>query len=267
MLQMPSILFLTPLRSMLSDSSLRGAARRALLAIGRPALDFLADGLADRTLPRRIRIHIPRTISRFAASDAVPALWQRLLVEPDEVIRFKILRGLGRVVADTPEVRPNALAIADAVRALSNTGLRLACWHARMTTLGGAAPSELGALLIQFLADRQSRVVEAMFRLLGLNHTGEDFERVFRGLHGSRTDRASGRELVEAVLPPAEREAVFALMDNPINPARLARLMDSEASMSMTYEQTLEAIIRTSSGALRAIAVRRALEFRCVAAH
>jgi ATP:ADP antiporter, AAA family len=257
-----------PLLAMLSESALRDSARHALVTIGQPALDFLAANLDDPAVPRRIRLHIPRTISRFPPADAVPVLWRRLQNESDEAIRFKILRGLGRLITEAPDARPGSAAIAGAIRSASRTGLRLACWRAALLRHAEPdAPSEIGILLIQFLADRQARATEEIFRLLGLTDTNEDFERVFRGLHGGRMDRASGRELVEAEVPPSERDAVLALMDEPSDPARLARFADREASIDMTHEQALEAIIRNSNGALKTIAVRRVAELGLMSAH
>jgi ATP:ADP antiporter, AAA family len=265
--RMPSPQFLSPLRSMLSDSSLRDVARRTLVLAGSPALRFLAASLDDEALPRGIRIHLPRSISRFAPRDAMAVLWQRLLVEPDEAIRFKILRGVGRLVAEDPDVRPSEDAIAGAIHDVSRAGLRFAAWRAKLGAQAAARPpSDTEALLIQFLADKQSRATESIFRLLGLSRMTEDFERMFRGLHGSRTDRASGHELVENVVPPAERDTVLALIDDPVDPARLARLVDAEASTTLTYEQTITAIIRSSTGALRTIAARRAGEIGLVPA-
>ena len=261
MIRMPNPLFLESLRSMLPHSVLRNIARQALVETGAPALRFLADSLDDAAISRTVRLHLPRSISRFDPREAMPVLWRRLLMEPDELIRFKILRGLGRVVADAPEVRPSADAIAKAINIVSRAGLRLACWR---TTLAAGAPvqpaSETEVLLLRFLLDKQARATESIFRLLGLTRLTEDFERVFRGLQGNRIDRASGRELLENVIPPSERAAVLALADDPIDPIHFRDLRDPEASPTMTYEETITAILRTSSGPLRTIAERRATE-------
>src|SRR5262245_15055147 len=133
MARMPNTRFLEPLRSMLSESVLRDAARQALVRIGPPALDLLARSLEDLILPRRVRIHLPRTISRFPPRDATAVLWRRLPAEADEAIRFKILRGLGRLVAQDAAVRPGAAEIVEAVREMSRAGLRFACWHVRLS--------------------------------------------------------------------------------------------------------------------------------------
>ncbi len=268
MARMPSTRFLRQLRSMLPDSFLRDAARRAFVLTGPPALDFLAGSLDDETLPRNIRIHLPRSISRFAARDAIPVLWERLLLERDDVIQFRILRGLGRLVADAPEVRPRPEAIAHAIGHVARAGLLFACWRARLRSQADTqVESGTEALLIRFLTDKQARATECIFRLLGLSHPTENFERMFRGFHGDRIDRASGRELLDNVVPSSEREAVLALTDERIDPARLERLVDGEASMRMTYQQTIDAVIQSSTGALRTIATRHAVEIGLIHAH
>ena len=55
----------------------------------------------------------------------------------------------------------------------------------------------------------------ALFRLLGLRHRGEDFEKIYRGLRSASAKvRASSRELLENLLEPPLREAVLALVDD-----------------------------------------------------
>ena len=263
--RMPSTRFLLALRSMLSDTAVREPARRALVAAGGPGLHFLAVSLDDESLPRPTRMHLPRSISRFPPPDAMPVLWRRLLVEPDDLIRFKILRGLGRLAAEAPEVRPTANAISDAIRRVSRRGLQFADWRLSLKSLGEIhARSDAESLLIQFLADKQERATESIIRLLGLTNPTEDFERVYRGLRGNRTERASGRELLENVVHPPERDAILVLIEDPLDPDRLARLLDRESSTSGPYEETLASIMRASDGALQIIAARRAVEIGLV---
>jgi hypothetical protein len=265
MAESPSVQFLRPLRDMLPESRLREPARHALVAIGPPALDHLADSMNDETLSRAIRMHVPRSISRFPSADAVPVLWRRFLAEPDELIRFKILRSIGRLVTEEPAVRPHATAIAEAIHQVSTEGLRYARWRASLERGASATTrSPTADLLTKMLADRQVRATEVIFRLLALNDPREDFERIYRGLHGSRMDRASGRELLEGVVHASTREIVLVLLEEPADPAQLARLgADAGAG---GYSETVASIIEGSSGALRIIAVRHAEEARILSA-
>ena len=98
----PACAFSPPWSATLSNRPLRPVARAGLVRIGTPALTLLADALADRSTPFDVRLHIPRSISRFAAERAIPILLRELLREEDGALRFKIVRGLGRLRADTP---------------------------------------------------------------------------------------------------------------------------------------------------------------------
>jgi hypothetical protein len=267
MAQAPSPHFLGPLRDMLSESRLREPARRALVATGRPAFDFLARSLDDDTLPRAIRMHLPRSLSRFTAAAAVPELWRRLRAEPDDLIRFKLLRSIGRLVTEDPAARPDAGAIADAIHLFSRTGLRYARWRTaleREAAPGAAAPT--AAVLKQLLADKQHRAAESIFRLLALDNPGEDFERIYRGLHGNRFDRASGQELLDGLVPAPTRDIVLALLEDPADPMQLARLGAPDLPAGLDYDEIVAAIVRASTGALRSVAMRHAEDVALVTA-
>lgn len=256
MARLPSDAYLPSLQAMLSTSSLREAARRALVAAGPSALAFLEAALRRDTTPRRARIHIPRSVSRFPPADALPVLWRQLQSETDEVVHFKVLRGIGRLVADAPHLRPDPAAITLAVRDRSRTGLRLAYWRACLAAAPAESPT--ASLLLGYLRDTQARTTETIFRLLALHHVDEDLERVFRGFRSNQTSRASGRELIENLLPPPERDAVLALVEGAADGPRLARLLG--APPGMPVDQVVSSILASTRGALRAIALRRAAE-------
>ena len=92
--------FFPALLSMLGIRAARPAARAAFLEHGDEALRFLDEALGNRDLPHEIRLHLPRTASRFPAAAAAPVLLRHLLPEPSGMVRFKIIRGLGRIAAD-----------------------------------------------------------------------------------------------------------------------------------------------------------------------
>jgi HEAT repeat protein len=257
----PSARFLPALRSMLAESTLRPSARATLVSVGRPALDFLAASLDDDALPREVRLQLPRSISGFESVEAVQVLWRRLTREPDDLIQFKILRAVGRVVARQPQARPSRDAVTEAIRDVSRVGLRFATWRA---TLAGAprlqGREETRNVLLQLLAEKQTRVVEAIFRLLGLASPDEDFERIYRGVRGSRTERASGRELLESVVHGMTRATVLLLLDDRVDTANLRRFDVYGAEPVQTYEGVLAAIVRDATGTLRTIASHHAAE-------
>src|SRR6185503_13487106 len=82
---------------LLADRELREMTRRAIVAVGPPAVPFLRAALADPELPRNVRLHLPRTLSRFALPEVPGLFLDRLEQETDGAVRFKLLRGLGRL--------------------------------------------------------------------------------------------------------------------------------------------------------------------------
>ena len=260
MSRMPSVRFLPVLRSMLAESALQPAAREALVSVGRPALDFLAAGLDDETLPREVRLQLPRCIGHFDSLDAVPVLWRRLTREIDDLIRFKILFVVGRLVAENPQARPGRDAVTDVILDVSRLGLQAARWRAALT--GERRPhgrDETKVVLVQLLAEKQSRAVDAILRLLGLVIPDEDFERISRGVRGGRTERASSIELLENVVHGPARASLLALLDDAgaaVSGGRVARL----EGPAQTYEAVLATVVRDSTGVLRTVAERHALE-------
>ncbi len=89
MTAMPDAKYLDTLLVMLADSRLRPEARKAIVGTGPVALYFLDEALRDRSLPRRVRRHIPRSISRFEPKEASEVLLSHLADEEDEAVSFK----------------------------------------------------------------------------------------------------------------------------------------------------------------------------------
>ncbi|NVL78646.1 HEAT repeat domain-containing protein, partial [Escherichia coli] len=77
----------------------REAIRQALVAMEEPALEALEAALLDAETNRRVRTHIPRTIADFGTQRACDFLMGRLVEERDGFVRYKVLRGLGHIVA------------------------------------------------------------------------------------------------------------------------------------------------------------------------
>lgn len=250
--------FLPVLLPLLASRHVRPAARAALVEHGSDGLVFLAEALADETLPHEVRRHVPRSISRFPAVDAVPALTGRLLDEPDGMVRYKILRGLGRLAAENPDVPVDATVIAEATRLTLEAAFRLVDW--RVTLARGAAddPRRLTPgheLLATLLRDKEVHAVERLFRLLGLRHRGEDFEKIYRALRSpSPKVRASGRELLENLLDPWLRRAVVGIVDDVPDTERLTHGAPFYVPEALDYERLLFKLLDQQGETVRCIA-------------
>ena len=250
--------FLPVLLPMVAERDVRRAAREALLAIGPPALKFLDEALAEEDLPHELRRHLPRTISRFPAEEAAPVLLRHLTVESDGMVRFKILRGLGRIATEHPEVPLDDGVLRAATARTLEAAFRLGHWRAVLR----AGPREDARratrgheLLVAMLRDKEVHTLERVFRLLGLQHRDENFESIYRGLHNRNAKvRAGSREFLDNLLQTPLREAVLALIEEGDGADRLAGAGPYYRPPPLQYVDVLAAILDTADESLRCIA-------------
>jgi ATP:ADP antiporter, AAA family len=250
--------FLPVLLPMLAEREVRRAAREALLAIGPPALEFLDQSLGDDALPHELRRHLPRTISRFPAREAVPVLMRHLTVESDGMVRFKILRGLGRIATEHRDVPLDEGILRVATERTLEAAFRLAHWRA---VLRSGAPEDVRRdpdgheLLVAMLRDKQVHTLERVFRLLGLQYRDESFENIYRGLHNRNVKvRAGSREFLDNLLRPPLREAVLALIEDAEDAARLGGAGPYYRPPALKYVDVLSAMLDHGDESLRCIA-------------
>jgi AAA family ATP:ADP antiporter len=250
--------FLPVLLPMVAEREVRRAVREALLAIGPPALRFLDESLGDHDLPQELRRHLPRTISRFPAREAAPVLLRHLTREVDGMVRFKILRGLGRIAAEHREVPLDAEIVRVATDRTLEASFRLAHWRAVLDAGARQDPGRLTPghdLLVDMLRDKQAHTLERVFRLLGLQYRDEDFESIYRGLHNRNAKvRASSREFLDNLLRPPLREAVLALVEEGDGSARVYGANPYYLPPELNYVDVLAAILDRGDESLRCIA-------------
>ncbi len=262
----PDEAFLPFLASFLGTGKLRPLAREALIGIGKPALDYLDRELDDRALPARVRRHIPRTISRFDPKAASKILLNHLESEEDGAVRYKILRGLGRIHSDHPSVKLDKARLDRILTASLRRTVQVLQWRVTCEE-GGPPEASAGELLCSTLRQKERNAIERLFRLLNLTHRNEDLALVWRGLKSDdRRARAASRELLENSLRSDVREAVLALVDDA-EPRQ--RLQASRQALGMsrqrtTYEQCLTAMLQDHDDVVRSIAARHIAELGLV---
>jgi ATP:ADP antiporter, AAA family len=251
--------FVPALMPMLASAHVRSVARGALVAIGEPALAELTVALADQHLPHEIRSHVPRTISRFPPEQAGPLLLGQLVGEQDGMVRYKILRGLGRLAAENPTLSLDPDVLRSGTERTLEAVFRLVHW--RTVLAQGAAEDPRRAtpgheLLVELLRDKEAHAVERVSRLLGLQYRDEDFEKIYRGLRSSTAKvKAGSRELLENLIQGPLREPVLALMDDVPDTQRLARASSVFRPAPLTYDELLARLIEEPGETVRCLAV------------
>jgi len=259
----PDPRYLSFLLPLLGSSDLREATRRAIVAIGPNALEYLDEALGDPSTPRKVRRRIPHTIIRFDPQQAAPILLRHLELENEGGVRFKILRALGRLQSMHPSTTLDIALLKDQLREHLLRAITVLQWSVAIEN--GNAPDLPDSELLQVaLRDKQRATLERAFRLMGLQYPDENFALVWRGLRSDNVRlHAASVEVLEAALPGSFREAVLVLVDEGEAPARRARLAASalgETIRPMSYEEAVAAMIEDQSEVIRGIAIHHAAE-------
>ena len=207
---------------------------------------------------------MPRTISRFPPDRAASVLLARLSDEPDGMVRFKILRGLGRIVADHPRVALDRELLRVATERTLEAAFRLLHWRIVLERGAREDPrraTQVHELLVALLRDKERHAIDRLFRLLALRLRREHLEDVHRGLLGPDPKlRASSRELLENLLRRPLRNAVLALVDDAPDRERAARAGDYYRAPSLDFEGLLATLLDAPGDTLRTLAVHHATE-------
>jgi AAA family ATP:ADP antiporter len=253
--------FLPALLEQLRRETVRPEARRSLQACGAVALEFLERSLEDVTLPQELRRHIPRAVASFPALEAIPVLQRHLLPEQDGMVRYRILRALGRVATRHPEVPLDEPVLIDAAGRTVETLCRIEHWRSVLEDGAAARPARRTpghTMLAALLRDKSENAQERLFRLLDLIDRQESFRQIYRGLHSSdRRVQASSLELLENILQPPLKAPVLALVNGPSVPPAVRREATAPfyRPERLDYDTLLVRLIEQPGETLRSLAV------------
>ena len=257
--------FFTPfLVDLLDDRENREQVRVSLVKRGDDALAALDARLSDPDAAIAIARHIPRTLSRFANQRAADILVGHLDREGSGMVRYKILRGLGAMLAIHPDLVTDRDAIRRAMELSIERGLQLLYWEAELTRgleespLRKTAASEL---LLQFLRDKEDLATERIFRLLYLVQPKENFRRIWSGLKSQAPRvRDHSQELLDNLLPTDLGTSVIALVEGGLPAERLRRASRTLADRQLEYASLLAEMALDQSKALRGFALYHSAE-------
>jgi len=193
----------------------RGAAARALVAVGAPAAGPLLAKLSDPETPRVLRLELPRILRRLPSRAAYEGLHALAWIDDDHV-RLRILGALGQLRA-TLALPPEPL---EDVEALVERELRSA-----YRLLGGweVCRERYGRPLLEVLvATRQERCVRRLLRILELRHDRHALSLVRTAIEKSAR-RANAIEVLDTLLPPSLRATIVPYLDDVPAADKLAR--------------------------------------------
>jgi len=250
--------FLSGLISLLAERSLREEVRSALVSFGPQALARLEEALSNPGLPHAIRRQLPQTIGSFGSPQASRILLTHLLSERDGMIRFKVLRALGRWRNQQPHLPLDISVLERSLHQTLSAGFRFMRWRRALEAGAREGPrrkSETHQVLVLLLRDKQDHALERTFRLLNLYTGNDEFRGIFRGLHSPRKEpRASSRELLEHLLLSSLKRPLLTLVDDLLEPPDLFLTDEGPAANHAPYEVVLGELLESGVESLSSLA-------------
>lgn len=253
----PDPSFVDSLIELLAERQTREASRQALVAIGEPAFAKLASLLSDESAPARLRLHAPRSLSRFEDQRAARVLVDRLPLERNGGVHFKILRALAQIERLDPYMKLDRDALLASARAEVRRAFELLTWRVALPRAGVEASEVLAEeqLLLDMLQAKERHAVERALRCLGLASSDRDFLNIIAAFHGtSAAARSTGQELVEQLVEPSLRGPMVALVQDAPDRERLLGAGSFAPGATPARHEVLEALRRSTSESLRGLA-------------
>jgi hypothetical protein len=237
---------------LLEDPHVRGDARRVFLAGGTRYFGRLLAALDDPRLPLGVRRHLPRTISRFGSPEGATALVSRLPREADGATEFKILRALGRMRADDPELEIDEATIHAYARRSTEDAIRYARLAEALALDARRERTPGFELVEELLVEKRRHAVERVFRALGIEFPRDNLRSLHDAMTSEITDhRDAAREILEDLLPVDERAPLFAVIEG----------------RSGIPADKLRELYPANSDVIAALLADPSVSLRCVAAH
>jgi AAA family ATP:ADP antiporter len=182
-------------------------ARRALTRLGEPALRALQLALYDERLERRVRIHVPRSVSAFLSKPALEILLKAVVEHPNGLVRYKALRGLEQIALETT-LRIDSGPIFHELTRNALEYLRLFSVQLALTSDRVARGQMESQMVIELLDDKIAQSRDRLARLLQVLHRGDDIPAIFAALMSSdRRRRGRAVEFLDALIRGLDRSS------------------------------------------------------------
>ena len=250
----------------LSKRNGRDPIRDALVAIGGPALEALEGLMKNDGAEPHLRLHAPRSISRFGSQRAADILTEQLVQERHGMVRYKVLRALGRLVTDH-EVRVDRETMDK--QATKNVEEYLRLLSLRVALSAKTSQTKIGddaakQVLLGLLEDKLAQSMERAFRLLQIAHRREDIETVHTAARSADTvARANAGEFLDVLLARREQQRLRRLLrivvDDANDKDRVERAREELPDLVETYSGALTALLDDRDEVLVALAAQHAL--------
>jgi AAA family ATP:ADP antiporter len=249
------------LASLLGHREGREAVRAALVALGDPALEEVWRMLRDPTTERRLRMHIPKTLARFANRHAAERLLVEVETEEDGLVRYKAIQALRVLVTEhriaVDRTRTERLCSGELERHFRRLALR------RVLDGGTPPPAQAAAaaVLSALLEEKAVHALERAFQLMQIAHARQGVHHAWLACRsGDAYARATAAELLDTILRRRDQQGLRALFrlatdDLPLDD-RIERARSLVPLMARSRGEAVEALVRARDAMLAALGKR-----------
>ncbi len=245
----------------------RAHVEQALVAHGKPALQSLREMLRDNNTPTRLRRHLPAAIAAFGNQRAASTLLAQLSGEKVGMVRYKVIKALGRMAASA-EVRFDRMPIETLLeRELIESLQMLALSHQLEVVEVEGGPGLVLPLLVKLLREKEEQARDRAFRLLQLLNRSEDIRVVVLALRSEdRRVRARALEFVDTLTLQSGiariRRLFGLLLDELPRDEVLRRARDELTELPQGAEAALLALLESTDATLATLAAYHVMERR-----
>ena len=221
-------------------------------AVGPRGLEVLVGALDDPATPLALRRHLPRTISRLRSSIAAQVLASRLPHESDPPTEFKILRALGRMRADDPEIAITPPPLQEYLRRAVRDAARYATFADEMLATRDTS-SPTAELIHEILIDKQRAAFDRAFRALGILHPRAGVRSAHDAFaSGDDVRFSAAREIITAIAPSDVGGPLLAVVED-LTPQQRRLRLGGLAPGPFRDEAFLAALLADPSESLRCV--------------
>jgi len=207
LVRVPDERFIPLLIGWLDLRDVRSVVQAALVELGRPALEALEEALGDPRTPPSVRRNIPITIADFGSQRAADGLMAQLARESDGLVRYRVLRGLGRLVTNHAVSVDRALIESEIERNLGEHLRLLSLWVPLEEEDAPTRAFASSTLLRGLLSDKMRQASERAFRLFQILHPREDIRSAYLALSSDdRNVHATALEFLDALALSSSEE-------------------------------------------------------------
>ncbi len=196
---------------LLGDDALHADALRVLQKVAPRACGQLVDALMDADAPMMVRRRLPSVLQRLSSQRAVDGLVAGLSDRRFEV-RYRCGVALWMMTEREPALQVDRIAVLDAVR--REVDVERDVWEAQAQV--DVRASQEDSVLEDLLAERKSRSLQHVFRVLSLTIEREPLMLALRALEGDDPRlRGTSLEYLENILPDDIRRKLWPFLGVP----------------------------------------------------